>query len=181
MSHVFLMGGFAEDALLDHRITRDRSDLDLLVEAGCRNVLLAQLQGLGMAPFDPLFSGPAGEPLAFGSSDRGCQVEAWLTTRLNDGYSIVLPRDASTEGCTFYRLRLPADTFQSPSTTLEGVFVQTISPLALSLFRATSAQTRGNPQKLAEDLKMLERLARELLPGHKAADLIPEITEFRLP
>jgi hypothetical protein len=53
------MGGFAEDALLDHEITRDRSDLDLLVEVGSWNVLLAQLQGLGIARFEPLFSGRA--------------------------------------------------------------------------------------------------------------------------
>jgi hypothetical protein len=105
----------------------------------------------------------------------------WLTTRLTDGYAIVLPGDASTEGSTFFRLRLPADTFQFPNTTLEGVFVQTISPLALSLFRATSAQTRGDPQKRSEDLKMLERLAQEFLPGRDPTDLIPEITKLRVP
>ena len=180
LRHLFLMGGFAEDALLDHKITRDRSDLDLLVEFDLWNMVLTQLHGVGIARFEPLFSGPAGNPLAFGSIDRGFKVEVWLTTRLTDGYAIVLPGEASIKGSSFFRLRLPADTFQFPNTTLEGVFVQTISPLALSLLRATSAQTRGDSQKRAEDLKVLERLARKFLLRRDPTDLIPEITELRV-
>ena len=77
LKHVFLIGGFAEDALLHHEITRDRSDLDLLVEAGLWDVLQAQLLGLGITRFEPCVAGrrashsPSDQTTAASGSRRG--------------------------------------------------------------------------------------------------------------
>ena len=41
LRHVYVMGGFAEDALLRHAITRDRVDIDLLTDADAWDELLS--------------------------------------------------------------------------------------------------------------------------------------------
>jgi hypothetical protein len=51
--------------------------------------------------------------------------------------------------------------------------VRTISPLALSLFRAVSARTRGDAARRASDLDVLGRLRRRFLAGIDPAELEP--------
>jgi hypothetical protein len=153
------MGGFAEDALLGGEITHDRADIDLLVDKRDWEALRDELGKKSVAGFAPIFLGPSSEPIAFGSRLHGITVEVWLASRDEDGHSIVLPGDGS-----WFRLRLPADTFDFPRAYLEDVPVQTVSPSALCVFRAVSAQTRGDERRRAEDRRMLDRLA-VLLPG----------------
>jgi hypothetical protein len=171
LRHVYVMGGFAEDALLRHAITRDRVDIDLLTDADAWDELRSELADVGVSAFGPQVAGPCGEPIAFRSSGQGLPVEVWLASRDHEGHAIVLPGD----GSTWFRLRLPADTFDFPGDSLEDVAVQTVSPLALCLFRAASAQTRGDARKRAEDSEMLRRLAHTLLPGVKEEALVPQI------
>jgi len=153
------MGGFAEDALLHHEITRDRADLDLLVERENWPELQDQLGAVGLGKFEPLLCGPAGKPLGFVSRERVIPVEVWLAIPQADRYTLLLPGDRSR----FFRLTLPADTFTFPRTTLNGVSLQTVSPLALCLLRATSAQTRGDAKKRSNDLEMMGSLIRDLV------------------
>jgi len=49
---LFVMGGFAEDALLHHRITRQHGDLDVLIVRSQLNQRLQQLKPLGFAEFE---------------------------------------------------------------------------------------------------------------------------------
>ncbi len=171
--HLYLMGGFAEDALLDQQITRDREDVDFLVKPDSWNLVVAELGRIGVVQLEPLLKGPAGEPLVFGSNERGFLIELWPVTRVSDGYEVVLPGSAS-----FFRLHLPSDTFDFSRTTLEGIRVQTISPRALVLFGATSAQTRGDVAKQATDRHVLQRIAVEVMSIYDASDLVPDIQEL---
>jgi hypothetical protein len=175
---VFVMGGVAEDALLHQRVTRVRSDIDLLVEASSWRVLQARLREAGFAPFERKVLGPAGEALAYASITNGIEVEVWLAERAADGqgFAIVLPGHGGAAGGGFFGLRLPPDTFQSPKSHLSKTPVQTVSPLALSLFLAASARTRGDAQRRAADEDVRQRLIRALLLGAGPAELEPDIT-----
>jgi hypothetical protein len=178
LRHVFLMGGFAEDAVFNHEITQDRSDLDMLAKEEMWPDLREQLLRAGIGGFAPIFSDPRGNPVAYRSTTPDLPVEVWLATPQPHGYAIILPGGASVASPTAFRLLLPADTFRYPATTLEGVPVQTISPLALCLFRATSAQTRGSPQERARDMRLVDRLAQAYLQDRDRTDLTPELTEL---
>ena len=178
LKNVFLMGGFAEDALLHHAVRRQRSDLDLLIASRSWVLLKAELEEAGLSDFHPTLKGPGGTPLTFQSTEREIAVEVWLAEQAPDGLSIILPGTSEAGAPIFIRLQLPADTFDARRSTLDGLTVQTISPLALALFRATSARTRGGPEKRATDLDVLARLIRKCLLGRRPEETIPAIVEL---
>ena len=72
---------------------------------------------------------------------------------------------------------MPEDTFTYPATVLDGLPVQTVSPLALALMRASSAQTRhmGDAGKRARDLAMLARLRAAFLAAYDEAHFQPRV------
>ena len=171
LSHVYVMGGCAEDALLYGRLTRARADLDLLVEQDPLRPPSEMLTTAGTAGLQPSIRGPAGEALALETLACGVRVEVWPAQRDTAGLSIVLPGGASG----FFRLRLPPDTLDYPMAGLDGVAVPTVSPAALCAFRAVSAQTRGSEAQRAEDRRVLALLAKTLLPGQALETLSPHI------
>jgi hypothetical protein len=69
------------------------------------------------------------------------------------------------------RLFLPANTFSYPSTHLAGTSLQTVSPLALCLLRAASAQTLYGGEKRARDLAMVAALRQAFLAGYDDGQL----------
>jgi len=145
---LFLIGGIAEDALLGHVISRQRADVDFLVEESSWETVQAQLEPLGAVGFEPRFVGPDGRALAFASHNDELEVEVWLCRPAFRGCAVVLPgRDAADGRRAFFELQLGADTFLFPAAVLEDVSVQTVSPLALTLLRLTSAQTRGDLER----------------------------------
>jgi hypothetical protein len=172
---LYMMGGFAEDAWLAKSISPDRSDVDFLVEADAWDSARAGLEGVGLT-FEALVGGPRGEPLAYVSRDRGFPVEVWLADREPQGYAIVLPGEAR-----LFKLRLPSDCFHGHEATLDGVGVRTVSPLALAVLRAASAQTRGDAAKRVNDRQVANRITTELLRNHAGSEVIPEITELPKP
>jgi hypothetical protein len=143
---LFVMGGFAEDALLHGRITQPRDDLDLLVERKGLETCLRQLASLGISALETQLTASSGRPLCLRSRSPDPAIEIWLCELAPSGrYSLELPGSllgqASDAGR--FRLLLPEDTFDSPPAALEGVSIQAVSPLALYLLRETSARTRG--------------------------------------
>jgi hypothetical protein len=173
IGHLYLMGGFAEDALLDGRITQDRGDVDFLVPEERWISVHDELHGIGIGNFEALIKGPDGGPLAFVSNDLGFTVEVWPAKLIDDDSALVLPGTAG-----FFRLRLPPDTFEFSGATLEEVKVQTVSPRTLALLRATSASTRGDAEARAADRSVFQRIVKQLLAGVED-DLIPEMTGLR--
>jgi hypothetical protein len=160
----FVMGGFAEDALLGRGYNRDRNDLDLLVE---RSYWLRVARGLvlqGLSAFEPALAGPSGETLACTSRNDSVTVEAWLCDRDGGGFGIVLPRTTESGESAFFRLHLPADTFDSAPSEIEGVSIQTVSPAALCVLRMGSSRTRGDAARRAGDREQA-RILEKRFPG----------------
>jgi hypothetical protein len=173
IEHLYLMGGFAEDALLDGQITRERGDIDLLIPEGRWDATRVDLEERGLRDFAPLLQGPQKEAIALVSCDLGFAVEFWLTEQDAGGNALILP------GATaFFRLRMPADTFDFAGATLDGVQVRTVSPRALALLRATSAITRGDDTARAADRRVFQRIVEEFLPGADTEALVPDIEEL---
>ena len=171
---LFVMGGFAEDALLFHRITGQHADLDVLVIRHQLDRHWQQLAALGLADSaTPLLEEP-GQPLRLRASMDTPQIEIWVNTpEPGGGYSFdVNDRSLSSR----YRIFLPEDTFQYPATTIEGIAIQTVSPLALYQLRAISAMTRHVGEKRAQDLAMQEQLRQAFLADRDEWKLTPSVT-----
>lgn len=170
---LFIMGGFAEDALLFHRITGHHADLDVLVVRHQLEQYWRQLAALGLAnsPLPPTET--LGKPLLLATGATMPQIEIWVCTPEPDGsYSFDVEGQSPASR---YQIFLPADTFQHPATTIEGIAIQTISPLALYHLRVISAMTRHVGEKRAQDLAMKEQLRRAFLSDQDEWKLTPKV------
>jgi hypothetical protein len=178
---VFVMGGFAEDALLGLSLDRPHKDLDLLVPGGALEGVAAQLEAVGVGEWVVVLADLLGQPLilsghaaleASGPSG-GLEVEIYVAiSESAGGFSLEVPAQGPAGR---RRIFLPADTFDYPATPLAGLAIQTVSPLALCLLRAASAQTRHTGEKRATDLAMVARLRQAFLSGYHDQQLQPRI------
>lgn len=173
---LFIMGGFAEDALLFHRITGQHADLDVLVMHHQLNRQLQQLTALGLAESVTSLKETPGHPLILGTSGDNPHIEIWVCTpEPSGGYSFDVDGQPPPSR---YRIFLPEDTFHYPATTIEGIAIQTVSPLALYQLRAISAMTRHIGEKQARDLAMQEQLRQTFLADQDEGELIPRLRKL---
>jgi hypothetical protein len=171
---VFIMGGFAEEVLLGDELDRPHKDLDLLARPGTLTRLTAQLATIQPAEWEVALAHTSGQPLMLRAQASGLELEIYLARLEPSGFSIEVPAQGPAARL---RLFLPADTFTYPATRLEGLAIQTVSPLALAVMRAASAQTRhvAAAGKRARDLAMLARLRATFLATYAGAQLQPRI------
>ncbi len=179
----FIMGGFAEDVLLGQSLDRPHKDLDLLARPDQLDPLLAQLTSIGVGEWQVRLADAAGHPLLLsgraplrdGEQAGGLEVEVYAAAAEPDGgFSFEVPAEGPAGR---RRLFLPPDTFDYPATRLAGLAVHPLSPLALALMRAASAQTRHTGEKQARDLAMLARLRQAFLSGLSDQQLQPRIED----
>jgi hypothetical protein len=173
---IFIMGGFAEDALLFHRITGQRADLDVLVIRPQLNQQLQQLTALGLAESTTSLDEVSKHPLILRASVNSPHIEIWVSTPEPSGsYSFEVEGQSPS---TRFRLYLPEDTFHYPATLIEGIAIQTVSPLALYHLRAISAMTRHVGEKRAKDLAVQEQLRRTFLADQDEQKLTPKLRQL---
>jgi hypothetical protein len=179
----FIMGGFAEDVLLGERLDRPHKDLDLLVRRDRLDALSAQLNSIGIGEWQVRLADATGQPLLLSGrapledegQAGGLEVEVYAASAEPDGgFSFEVPAEGPAGR---RRLILPPDTFDYPAARLAGLSVHTLSPLALALMRAASAQTRHTGEKQARDLAMLARLRQTFLSGLSDQQLQPRIED----
>jgi len=177
----FIMGGFAEDLLLDGRSDRPHKDLDLLVRRAELEALLEQLSAAGVEEWQVVLADREGRPLLLSgraalddpAQPDGLEVEVYAATpEPGAGFSFDVPAEGPAGR---RRLFVPPGTFDYPATRLPGLTVHTVSPWALALMRAASAQTRHTGEKQARDLAMLARLREAFLPSLSDEQLQPRI------
>ena len=168
---LFVFGGIAEDAVLDGTITRPHGDVDVLVARAALERHLAQLDALGFTDFDVLFESPPGLPLVLGATNRGLNLELGVFDELEPGSaSFVLPAQAGA-----VRITLPPDTLTFPVTSIDGLPIRTISPLALYQLRQAFIHTGAFGPARDKDRAAQARLREELLGNAPEADLSPRI------
>jgi len=171
---VFIMGGLAEDVLLGQELDRPHKDLDLLARPGTLAALTAQLASIQPDEWAVVLAGVSGQPLMLRGQAGSLELEIYQALPEPDGFSIEVPPQGPAGRL---RLFLPADTFAYPPTVLDGLAIQTVSPLSLALMRASSAQTRhvDVAEKRARDLAVLEQLRAAFLSTHTDAQLKPRV------
>ena len=170
---LYLMGGFAEEVLLDGRITGEHADLDILTTQDQLPMLGQMFISYGLINSVPIEEGSPGRPAVFSLIDARLDLELWGCLPNHDGtYNFEL--DNMKPHNHFYMV-LPVDTFQFPSRLIGDIVIQTVSPLALYLMRATSAMTRHTGEKRVKDIAMQERLRLAFLDGMEDSELSPEL------
>ncbi len=168
---VFVFGGIAEDALLDGSITRPHGDVDVLVGRAKLDVQLAQLGSIGFTGFGVFFEPQPGRPLVLGATHAGLSLELGVFDELEPGIpSFVLPVEQG-----LVRVSLPADALRHPISTIDGVPIRTVSPLALYQLREAFIQTGVFGPPRDKDRAAQARLRQELLIDVPEHDLSPRM------
>jgi hypothetical protein len=167
------MGGFAEEALLFHRITGQHADLDVLVRRRQLYRQLQQLTVLSLVESAPSLKEGLKPPLILRAPGNSPPIELWVSTQEpSGGYSFEVEGHPPSSR---YRIFLPADTFYYPATKIEGITIQTISPLALYHLRAISALTRHVGEQRAKDVAVQDQLRHAFLAEQEAGKLTPRL------
>jgi hypothetical protein len=173
---LFVMGGFAEDALLFHRITGQHGDLDVLVIRPQLNQHLQQLAALGLAEAATSLAKRSGQPLILEANVDIPHIELWVSIpEPSGGYSLDVEGQPPRSR---FRIFLPEDAFHYPATTIEGITIQTVSPLTLYQLRAVSAMTRHTGEKREKDLVMQEQLRQTFLADQDEQKLAPRLIKL---
>ncbi len=173
---LFVMGGFAEDALLYHRITRQHGDLDVLIVRSQLNQRLQQLKSLGLAEFEVSLEESPGRPLVVGARVGDLHIEIGVSDPEPSG-DYIFDVDGQPPPSRF-RVFLPEDAFQWPATAIEGVAIQTVSPLALYRLRAASAMTRSYGEARLNDLAMQEQLRKTFFASQAGRQWMPRMMKL---
>jgi hypothetical protein len=169
---LFIMGGVAEDALLDGRMTRPHDDLDVLVLRDDVDGVLERGRALGFDNFELLLRDPSGATTVLNGQDtHGLHLELCIADR--DGEAVSFNIEGG-DGAA-YRIVLPDDAFDWPRSLIEGTPVQTVSPRALYDIRAGLAQIGAFGGLREKDIASQERLRERFFAERSASDLAPRV------
>jgi len=168
---VFIIGGIAEDALLNGTMTRDHWDIDMFVLRDDVPLRMQQLAALGFPRIEVKHEALPGLPMVYEGGQGDLHVELGPVDELNSGeLSFVAP---GLEGSM--RVYLPEDTMLYPASEIDGAPIQTVSPLALFLLRAGLEATGALGPLEERGVAMQKRLRDELLVGVPEDQLRPRL------
>jgi hypothetical protein len=175
----YIMGGFAEDALLVGAVTRPHGDIDWLFTRRELDVRLRQASSLGFASLETWGEAAPGEPFYLAGEKDDLNLEAGVADEIDGAlyvriYSVAFDIDGNAPPVG-YRVRLPDDTFEYPPVALEGIAIQVASPLALYQLRAGIA-SQGTFGPLSErQLESMSQLQAEFFPDRSYDELLPQV------
>jgi hypothetical protein len=180
---VWIMGGYAEDALFAGSVTRPHDDIDWVYRRSEHALRLAQAQELGFEGFGVWGESAPGEPFYLSADAGELRLELGVLDE-EDGalwlkvYKLAFDLDGR-EPPAGYRVEMPADTFDHPPATLDGITVRPISPLALYQLRVGIAG-QGSFGELGEkQLRSLRSLKERYFPDRSEDELRPRIEPLR--
>jgi len=168
---VFVIGGVAEDALLNGTMTRDHWDIDMVTLRDDVPTRERQLAQLGFPPLEVKHEAIPGVPMVYETGHDDLHIEVGPVDELSPGdVSCAVPGEAGP-----VRIHLPDDIFSHPATTIDGVSIQTVSPLTLYQIRA-GLEAVGSLGPLDESgIAVQKRLRDELLAEVPPALLMPRM------
>jgi len=182
----FLMGGFAEDALLYGDFSRDHEDIDLLVERSELERLLQKLSTLGYDEWETWGETAVGEPFYLSKRANDLLMDIAVTDRTDSGelyleLGRVFFRIEEGDPPVGYRVYLPENALTFPAVTFNGFAVRTISPLANFQLRAGIASQGSFGQLRPKDKLSMSRLQAKFFPDVNADDFLPRIERVQVP
>lgn len=168
---LFVFGGIAEDALLDHELSRPHSDIDVMVLREELSQRLGQCETLGFNGFEAYYEPIREMPLVLGGHRGSLNLELGILDRDARGHYFAVTDRAGD----LYRVYLPDDLFDYPATLIEGTLMHTLSPLALYQVRAGLEITKTFGGLRPKDLAPQRRLRALFLADRADAALRPRI------
>lgn len=168
---LFVFGGIAEDALLDHELSRPHSDIDVMVLRDELSQRLGQCEALGFNGFEAYYEPIRDKPLVLGGHRGSLNLELGILDRDERGHYFTVTDRAGD----LYRIYLPDDLFTYPVTLIEGTPIRTLSPLALYQVRAGLDITRTFGGLRPKDIAPQRRLRTVFLADRAEAALRPRI------
>jgi hypothetical protein len=171
---LFVFGGIAEDALLDNKLSRPHSDIDVMVLRDELGQRLRQCKALGFDGFEVFYEPIPDRPLVLGGHRGGLNLELGILDRDGGGRYFTVADEAGD----LYNIYLPDDSFAYPVTRIEGRPIQTLSPLALYQIRAGLDITRTFGGLRPKDIAPQRRLRTAFLADQAEEALRPRIERF---
>lgn len=170
---VYVFGGFAEDALLHGTSVRPHNDVDVLVN---RHELKAQLRNAEAIAFSSReirYEPIEGMPLVIGTTNGELDLEIGVFDRTPDGTVCFYMRDQDER---LVRIDLSEGVFDHPVSTLDGIAVRTVSPLALYQIRAGVAMSGAFGPLRPRDIASQEALCTRFFAGASLESFQPTLT-----
>ena len=168
---LFVFGGFAEDVLINGRVTRPHSDLDVLIFRDEVDARLTQFKSLGFTDWEVWWQPRPGLPLVYHSTRGDIDLEPSVFERDARGSYFVLEDTQAV----LHRVNLPADTFDYPPIEADAIAWRILSPLCLYQIRA-AIETLGPFGPPREKDVAAQRVVREkFLSRLNEEDLLPRI------
>ena len=155
---VHLFGGVAEDAFLHGSWVRPHDDIDVLVFRDDLPRHLENAAAIGFQRFETRFQPLPELPVVVGAIHRRSNLEISVYDRTPDGTPYFYMVDADDQ---VVRVLMTTDMFDFPASTIDGVEVRTISPLAQYQIRAGIAAAGGfgplRPKDVAAQQALYDR------------------------
>jgi hypothetical protein len=171
------MGGYAEDALLAGRVTREHEDVDVVFPRTEQELRLAQLAELGFANWETIGEAAPGVPFYLFGQDGEVKLDLGVADEHDGKHWMQVHKLSFTvageEAPSGYRLQLPDDLFEQPLVELEGIAIRPLSPLALYQMRAGVAKRNSFGPLSERHLLTLARLREQFFPDRPEEDLLP--------
>ena len=175
----FIMGGFAEDALLTGSVTRDHGDVDWILTRRELKMRRGQAAALGFDSLETWGEAAPGEPFYLSGDNGDLRLEAGVADEI-DGrlffmiHSVAFDIDGE-QPRVGYRIRLPDDTFDHAPVELEGIRIRVASPLFLYQLR-TGIASQGTFGPLSEhQLETMSQLRARFFPERPENELEPRV------
>jgi hypothetical protein len=177
---LFIMGGFAEDALVGEGISREHEDVDWLVTRSELPLRLEQARDLGFTEFGTYGESAPGKPFYLSAQQGDLSIDVGVCDEVDGGHVIDISRLMfeidGAEPPAGFRVHLPPDTFEHGPVQLEGVRVWPASPLCLYQTRIGIA-ARGAFGELNEKQRTsLRRLKEAFFADRSDDELMPLVT-----
>lgn len=173
---IFIFGGFAEEALLFGKTTRHHEDVDILVLRKDLENYVKKFQSWGFQDYEIFLEDPSGQPTVLHSEQDGQAVELCIFDQDQEGnvYFDIFGETDSDK----WRIYLPAGTFDHQKTSVDGVEIQTVSPLAQYQIRAALGQTGSFGGYRAKDIKSQKALKEKYFADKTEEELKPRIEKL---
>lgn len=177
----YIMGGYAEDAILYQRETRPHSDIDWIIP---RNKLAEYDQAarnLGFPVMGTYGKTAKGEPFYVAwTDDESFWIECIIVDEEQGNLYVEMAElNFDTIGLpplSPFRIYLPPDTFNYKQTTFENFKIRTASPLAIYQIRAGINVYKPFGDLRGKDKVAMKALKNKFFPAIEESQLIPKTT-----
>jgi len=171
------MGGYAEDALLAGRVTREHEDIDVVFPRTEQELRFAQLPELGFGDWETIGEAAPGLPFYLAGQNGEVKLDLGVADEHDGKHWMQVHKLSFTvageEAPAGYRLQLPDELFEQPLVELEGIAIKPLSPLALYQMRAGVAKRNSFGPLSEQHLLTLARLREEFFPDRSEEELLP--------